>query len=43
LYYPGAYTKAVLSPVGVFVFFVVVRFTPAGKGIERPAEALLHQ
>ena len=40
-HYPGAYTEAVLTGVGAFVFSVVVSYTPVGKRLDHLAEAFL--
>ena len=42
-HYPGAYTEALLTGIGAFVFSVVVAYTPLGKRIDRLAEAFLHR
>jgi hypothetical protein len=41
-HYPGAYTEAVLTAAGAFVFSVAVSFTPLGQRIERLGGAFLH-
>jgi hypothetical protein len=41
-HYPGKYTEAALTAVGVFVLSVVVSYTPVGKSIDRLAEAFHH-
>jgi len=41
-HYPGAYTEAVLTGLGAFIFSLVVSYTPLGTRIDRLAESFLH-
>jgi len=41
-HYPGAYTEAALTSTGAFALSVMISYTPAGKQIDRLAEAFLH-
>jgi hypothetical protein len=41
-HYPGAYTEAILTAIGAFLFSVVVSYTPIGRRIDRLAESFLH-
>jgi len=42
-HYPGEYTEALLTALGAFALSVVISYTPAGKQIDRLAEAFLHR
>ena len=42
-HYPGAYTEAVLTAVGAFIFSVGVSYTPVGRRIDRLAARLRPQ
>ena len=40
-HYPGAYTEAVLTGIGAFVFSLAVSYTPLGARIDRLTESFL--
>ena len=41
-HYPGEFTEAALTAIGAFALSVAISYTPAGKQIDRLAEAFLH-
>jgi hypothetical protein len=42
-HYPGAYTEAAITAVGVFLFSLAISYTPIGKYIDRLADSFHHQ
>jgi hypothetical protein len=42
-HFPGAYTEAAMTASGAFLLSVLVSYTPAGKQIDRLAEAFVRE